>query len=166
LNRTAYLAAVTLVAACVAVAIGPGVALIAIATTALIAFAAVDYRPLRFLGSISYSLYLVHVPIGGRVMNVVARLQLGPFSAVVVTLGAFLVSVVAAYAFHAAIEGPARKWAAAVNYGDYFSSNTPAGVSGPTTVGAGRCGGAAGTVPGSGSTPLPFIVRLRRGRIS
>jgi peptidoglycan/LPS O-acetylase OafA/YrhL len=54
---------------------------------------------MSFLGAISYSLYLVHVPIGGRIINVAVRLpktSLIQFAAVVV---ATAISIFAAYWF-------------------------------------------------------------------
>jgi len=76
-------------------------------------------------------LYLVHVPIGGRVMNAATRVELGPFSATLVTLAAFLVAVAAAYAFHVAVERPARRWAAGIKYGRQNRPSEPACAASP-----------------------------------
>jgi peptidoglycan/LPS O-acetylase OafA/YrhL len=84
----------------------------------LIAFVELKNRPLLFLGDISYSLYLVHVPIAGRVINGGHRLGLGPAGWVLLTLGAFAIAVLAAYVFHRLVERPAREWAARIPYGN------------------------------------------------
>jgi peptidoglycan/LPS O-acetylase OafA/YrhL len=109
--------------------LGGATALVGVASTLLIAFAEVRTAPLLFLGDISYSLYLVHVPIGGRVINAATRFSLGPAGTTLVTLAAFCVAVVAAYGFHQLIERPARAWADQIRYGDrqpYRLSDRPA----------------------------------------
>jgi peptidoglycan/LPS O-acetylase OafA/YrhL len=111
-----YVVAVALASAAVAVTGGPAVALVAAATTLLIAFATFEHRLLLFLGTISYSLYLVHVPVGGRVMNAVGHAQLGPTATVAATCAAFAISVTVAYVFYIAIERPARRWATHIQY--------------------------------------------------
>jgi len=54
-----------------AYASGPPFAVVGLATAAIIAFFNFDklMRPFTFLGTISYSLYLTHAPVGGRVVN-------------------------------------------------------------------------------------------------
>lgn len=70
---------------------------------------------LLVLGDISYSLYLVHQPIGGRLINLGGRfvphyaLALLPFTAVAVVL---LVS----YAMYVFVECPAKRWAGKFRY--------------------------------------------------
>jgi peptidoglycan/LPS O-acetylase OafA/YrhL len=108
----------SLAAAGAYVTLGQGTAVVGVTTTVLIAFVIVRSRLLLFLGDISYSLYLVHVPIGGRVINAATRVHLGPTTATLVALTAFGVSVLAAYVFHRLIERPARAWAARIPYGD------------------------------------------------
>jgi peptidoglycan/LPS O-acetylase OafA/YrhL len=71
---------------------------------------------LAFLGAISYSLYLLHVPIGGRVINLAARLphtlpiQLGAVTA------AFAASLIAAWLLYRLVERPSQKWSASFRY--------------------------------------------------
>ncbi len=64
-------------------------------------------RPSRiaaYLGAVSYSLYLVHVPIGGRIVNLGLRLPDFPYRGVVVMGAAIAGSLLAADWFHRAIE--------------------------------------------------------------
>jgi peptidoglycan/LPS O-acetylase OafA/YrhL len=88
----------------------------------LAAFAAAFANPPRvpllvFLGSISYSLYLLHVPIGGRVINLAGRLprtmpvELGAVAA------AMTVSLIAAWLLYRLVERPSQKWSARLRYG-------------------------------------------------
>jgi peptidoglycan/LPS O-acetylase OafA/YrhL len=92
-------------------------ALVALATSLMIAFVSVRSSLLLFLGDISYSLYLVHVPVGGAVINAGTRLTLGPAAAVVWVLTALATTIIAAYAFHRVVERPARVWASRLPYG-------------------------------------------------
>lgn len=68
-------------------------------------------NPCVFLGRISYSLYLLHVPIGVRIINLVDRL---PNSVTYRYLGiaaAFAVSIASAWVFWRLIELPSQSWA-------------------------------------------------------
>lgn len=90
-------------------------ALVGIATAGLAAFANPPRMPLLvWLGGISYSLYLLHVPIGGRVMNLAGRLPPawhGP--ALLIALAS---SVLAAWGFHRLIEVPSQYWSSQIRY--------------------------------------------------
>jgi peptidoglycan/LPS O-acetylase OafA/YrhL len=71
---------------------------------------------LVFLGSISYSLYLLHVPIGGRVINLAGRLphtlpvELGAVTA------AMAVSLIAAWLLYRLVERPSQRLSARLRY--------------------------------------------------
>jgi peptidoglycan/LPS O-acetylase OafA/YrhL len=51
----------------------PLIALIGLATAMTIAFIKINNRFLTFLGTISYSLYLIHEPLGRRFCNILTR---------------------------------------------------------------------------------------------
>jgi peptidoglycan/LPS O-acetylase OafA/YrhL len=96
---------------------GPLVAIAGAATACAIAFLNIN-RETRwmFLGRISYSMYLVHVPIGGRVINLADRL---PDTLTYKLLGLFvalLATIVAAALFYHFIERPAQHWSARIGY--------------------------------------------------
>lgn len=63
------------------------------------------------LGLISYSLYLVHVPIGGRIVNIGKRFVDEPLPSLVLSVGALVVSVICAIAFWYLFERTAQMWA-------------------------------------------------------
>lgn len=105
---------VALAAAGSYVTLGPDVAVVGVGATLLIAFVVLRNRLLLFLGDISYSLYLVHVPIAGRVINAGTRVRLGPATALLLAIAAVGLAVVAAYVFHRLIERPARSWSARI----------------------------------------------------
>lgn len=64
---------------------------------------------LIFFGHISYSLYLLHVPIGGRVINLMSRFALGASGKVLVVIAAIVASVIAAYLFYLLVEKPSHR---------------------------------------------------------
>ena len=70
-----------------------------------------------FLGAISYSLYLVHVPVGGRVVNLGAKFADSLTLQAAVLVIAFACSLVAACTMYTFIERPARTWSSAASYG-------------------------------------------------
>lgn len=59
------------------------------------------------LGSISYSLYLTHVPIGGRVVNLGRRWIDGLEAEFALSVAALAVSITFAYGFMRLVERPA-----------------------------------------------------------
>lgn len=92
--------------------LAPPVAVAAIAVALAVAVAAQQAMPraLLALGAVSYSLYLVHVPVGGRVVNLLSRLDPGPWGSVAVVLAALLVSLAGAWAMWRLVERPAIRW--------------------------------------------------------
>ncbi len=69
-----------------------------------------------FLADISYSLYLVHQPIGNRIVNLGARYAKNPFSSLCVAAVAILVSIACAYVLYRWIERPAQLLAGRIRY--------------------------------------------------
>ena len=72
--------------------------------------------PLTFLGTISYSLYLLHVPIGGRIINLAVRLPESiayRYPAIVI---ASAVSIASAYVFWRFVELPSQRWSKRSTY--------------------------------------------------
>lgn len=69
-------------------------------------------RALGFFGAISYSLYLLHVPIGGRVMNLAGHFSIAPMMTLIALLVATLLSLAGAWLLWIAIEQPSLKFAA------------------------------------------------------
>lgn len=67
---------------------------------------ALPARALAWLGGVSYSLYLLHVPIGGRVVNLGRRLVDGPWQELMLSLVALAVSLGAAALFWRLVELP------------------------------------------------------------
>ena len=71
---------------------------------------------LNWLGMISYSLYLVHVPIGGKVVNLGGRFANGLYSKLTVLIFAVLTSLLAAYLLYWAVELPSQRLSSKISY--------------------------------------------------
>jgi len=67
------------------------------------------------IGDISYSLYVIHQPIGGRVVNLGVRFVPHFFSSIVPFVAVFIV-LIAAYLMYTFVELPAKRWAARFRY--------------------------------------------------
>jgi peptidoglycan/LPS O-acetylase OafA/YrhL len=116
-NAGWYAVGVALAGASVWATQGTATAVVAVASSLVIAFVELRSAPLQFLGEISYSLYLIHVPIAGRVINAGTHMSLGPAGMTLVVVSAFGVAIGSAYAFNRLIERPARIWAERIRYG-------------------------------------------------
>lgn len=76
----------------------------------------IENRFLLFMGNISYSLYLIHVPVGMKIVNLGSRFAHGTLGNIVVMAVALGGSIVAAYAMYRLVELPAQRWSAAIGY--------------------------------------------------
>jgi peptidoglycan/LPS O-acetylase OafA/YrhL len=73
-------------------------------------------QTLLFFGAISYSLYLVHAPIGAALLGLGRHLPASLAIDAAVILLAGLVSLAVAYAFYRWIEMPATAWSKLIRY--------------------------------------------------
>lgn len=73
-------------------------------------------KTLLTLGAISYSLYLVHVPIGGRVVNIGRRILSDDWGWLFLSLLAASISLFVALIFHRYIERPSQEKSSRVRY--------------------------------------------------
>ena len=97
---------------------GIAIAFLTLITAVLIAFFSDlgNTKILIFLGNISYSLYLLHVPIGGKIINLSKRLELNEVSKFGIVLIALAFSIFAAWLFYKYIEKPSHQWAKKVKF--------------------------------------------------
>jgi len=70
----------------------------------------------KFLGNISYSLYLVHIPVGGRMINICETLFQSEQIRSIFVFVALAVSIFAAWIFFMLIEKPAMNLAKKIGY--------------------------------------------------
>ena len=96
--------------------LGDIIAVVGTVTGLLIVHARVSARWLLFLGQISYSLYLLHVPIGGRVINFGSRYADGLMAHLAVLALAVAASIGSAFIFHRRVELPAQRWSSSVRF--------------------------------------------------
>lgn len=96
--------------------LGPTVAVISVLTALFIAFVRSGIPVLGFLGTISYSLYLIHVPIGARILFLGLTHVHGGAARVLVLLVTLGLTIGAAYVFYLLVERPAQRWSAKVRY--------------------------------------------------
>jgi peptidoglycan/LPS O-acetylase OafA/YrhL len=94
--------------------IGMPVSVVSVSTGLLIAFVTLENRWLLELGKVSYSLYLLHIPIGLRVIDFMSRLPFSGELIVVIDVIAIGASLYASVLFYRWIEAPSQKWSSAI----------------------------------------------------
>ncbi|MGE0705066.1 MAG: acyltransferase family protein [Vicinamibacterales bacterium] len=117
LGAAGYAACMLWLAAVTAGTGGTAVLLAALATAGVILM--LRRRPWSWclwLGSISYSLYLVHVPVGGRIVNIGTRFDASLPIVLLVLTAAMVGSLCASAVLHRYVEQPAQRWAASIRY--------------------------------------------------
>ncbi len=85
-------------------------------TICIICIPFVKNKIVQFLSGLSYSLYLVHIPVGGRVINLCLRFTHTTYEKYLAVLAALIVSIITACFFHLLIEKPAIRWSKKVKY--------------------------------------------------
>ncbi len=89
---------------------GAASAVVGLVTTIAILFLPkLDWKPLVWVGTISYSLYLLHVPIGGRVLNVLERFSHFELVKILAVPAALATSLLVAWLFFFLIEKPSHE---------------------------------------------------------
>ncbi len=89
---------------------------VGLASLAVILFVRHTNRVIEFFGRISYSVYLLHIPLGSRVINLSLHWPQTFWSKIGIICAAYGVTIVAAYLFYRLIENPARNWSARIKY--------------------------------------------------
>jgi peptidoglycan/LPS O-acetylase OafA/YrhL len=96
---------------------GPLVAALVTAAALTIAFVQVrPAAPLLWLGSISYSLYLMHPIVGGRIMNWASRHATGEAAAMAFVALSVAASLAVSWLLYRLVERPAQRWSSRLRY--------------------------------------------------
>jgi peptidoglycan/LPS O-acetylase OafA/YrhL len=95
-------------------AIAGPLAILGIAAALVIRFVHMRRSRLTDFGLISYSLYLLHVPIGGKIVNLGGRFAHGTPQVALLLLTALAISVIAANVFYRWVELPSQRWSSAI----------------------------------------------------
>lgn len=74
------------------------------------------WRGLAWSGRVSYSLYLLHVLIGGRVLNLGIRLNPGLSGSIVILAVATAATLAASWALHRWVEAPAQRLSSRITF--------------------------------------------------
>lgn len=69
-----------------------------------------------FLSNISFSLYLIHVIVGGKVINLGLRFVETTVEKFVLLLSSFAISILTSYIFYMLVEKPAISWSKSIRY--------------------------------------------------
>jgi peptidoglycan/LPS O-acetylase OafA/YrhL len=85
-------------------------------TSLLIAFVEFSGRILTWLGSISYSLYLMHVPVGGKIVDIGTRFRHGQFVPSLFLIAATASSIFAAWLLYRILELPSQRLSSRISY--------------------------------------------------
>lgn len=89
---------------------------VGVLTALVITFASLKSPFLQALGTISYSLYLIHVPTGGRLVNFGGRFVDGAAQSIALIALALSVSSLLAYGLYVFVEKPTRSWSSRIRY--------------------------------------------------
>ncbi|MFC5454047.1 acyltransferase family protein [Prosthecobacter fluviatilis] len=93
------------------------IAATAAATALLLGLSGPKEHPIfLFLGQISYSLYLLHIPVGSRVVNFSQKFDLSMPGRLAALLAAVAVSIGAAWLLYRCVELPAQRWSSSLRY--------------------------------------------------
>jgi peptidoglycan/LPS O-acetylase OafA/YrhL len=96
---------------------GIPIAITGIATSLLLGLVdAKMSKEMLFFGQISYSLYLLHVPIGMKVINISLRFVHSIAGKVAVLAAALTLTIAVAWLFYKYVERPAQQWSSSMRY--------------------------------------------------
>lgn len=153
-GRAEYVVFIAVAACLCLVNVGPHSTAAALLAVGVINFYERRTAVTDFLGKISYSLYLLHWPVGHLVLSLLGLKLLDAqtdAARVFVVFASLGVCIAAAYALYLTVELPAQRWASRISYGRVRASVTTSGLS-----------GADSQPPQQTETPRPALSGPRR----
>jgi peptidoglycan/LPS O-acetylase OafA/YrhL len=115
-NKVLFFVLLTILLVCIYIQFDTLILLASILSLLFIFFVKDATKLLKFLGMISYSLYLVHIPVSNRIINLSSRFIEGEIQRTLIVLFAVIISVFVAWLFYVIIEKPAIQWAKKIKY--------------------------------------------------
>ncbi|MGB0582086.1 MAG: acyltransferase family protein, partial [Limisphaerales bacterium] len=91
-------------------------------------------RIVEFFGRISYSMYLLHIPIGSRVINLSMNWSQTFATKLLVIFAAFAATTIGAYVFYRLIELPSTRWSKRFRYQRAGETTETADPTAPSTT--------------------------------
>ena len=126
LGRRSYWVALTVLTGIVFKKHDLGVALATAGTAVLLATVRIPrIAPVAWLGAISYSLYLLHVPIGHRVISLIISRSGSGLIRIPTIIAALAASIAGSALLYRAVEKPSLQLAARIGYGATHSGAPP-----------------------------------------
>ena len=117
IGRKSYCAALAVLAGILIKTSDTGTALATTGTAIVIVTVRIPrVAPIAWLGAISYSLYLLHVPIGYRLMHMIRRLSDGEVGPTLLIVAALAASIAGAALLHRFVEQPSLRLASRIGY--------------------------------------------------
>lgn len=116
LSKGCYFGALAVTAVVTGFALGVTIAGTCAITSVAIAFVECSGRILTWLGSISYSLYLMHVPVGGKIVDIGTRFRHGQLVPSLFLIAAMAASIFAAWVLYRIVELPAQRLSSRISY--------------------------------------------------
>jgi peptidoglycan/LPS O-acetylase OafA/YrhL len=116
LSKGWYFGGLAVTAMATGFGLGVTIALTCAITSLVIAFVEFGGRILTWLGSISYSLYLMHVPVGGKIVDLGTRFRHGQFLPSLFLIAATAGSIFAAWVLYRIVELPAQRLSSRISY--------------------------------------------------
>ena len=91
-------------------------AFVGISVSLIICFTNIRSTFTDFLGKISFSLYLVHIPIGSKILNFGSRFANSDLKTYEVLIFSLVITLLFAWVFYITVEQPALRWSRRINY--------------------------------------------------
>ncbi|MEO6490696.1 MAG: acyltransferase [Ferruginibacter sp.] len=111
-----YLVLLIAFSVCIVRGLGSFTAIVGFATALLIANFEWRTRMTDFLGKISFSLYLMHVPVGGKVLNYLGRYANNEWKVWGALIIALAITIIASWIFYKLIEYPSQMLSKRIQY--------------------------------------------------
>lgn len=123
IGRVELACAALVVTFCSVETLGKSITLVGLAGFAAMLLVRWSNRPLSRLGDLSYSFYLIHLPVGGLVFRLTQPWNGSLVSRLAIVAGAMVASLSVAYALWRWVEQPCQRYAGALRFNPKFAGD-------------------------------------------